>query len=148
MIKRPFLWGIGVFVGGILLAWYKVPLIYMVLLVLGGWLIVYLLMCCFKKYINSKDSFLWVLPILMLVGFIAMKDQMKLPDMEMAFDEKAECSLIGEVTMIVKKPWGMAYYLKDNVVDLLDGSTYRVEEVIVNIYTQEYGENKINACWI
>lgn len=56
-----------------------------------------------------------------------MRDRMKPVEMDMAFDEKAECRLVGEITMIVKKPGKIAYYLKDNLVELVDGTRYQVE---------------------
>lgn len=139
MIKRPFLWGIIAFIGGILSAWNKVPLIYISLVGIMGWLLIYLLMFHIKKCINRMDYFLWGLPVLMLLGFLAMNDRMKPPDMDMAFEEKSECILSGEITMIAKKSWGTSYYLKDNKVNLeADKGTYLVEEIIVNTYEQEY----------
>lgn len=138
MIKRPFLWGIITFIGGILSAWYKIPVMFVILVGVIGWLIIYLLMFHIKKYINHKDSFLWGLPLLMLLGFLAMNDRMKPPDMDKFFGEKSECVLTGEITMIVRKSWGMAYYLKDNKVTLPDKKTYLVEEIIVNTYEQDY----------
>lgn len=120
MIKRPFLWGIGAFVAGILLAWYKIPLLFIIFLTLVGWLAVYLMIYQVKRYVNRKDSFLWGLPILLILGFLAMGDRMKPPDIDMVFEEKSPCILTGEITMIVKKSWGNAYYLKDNQVILSD----------------------------
>ena len=131
MIKRPFLWGIGAFVMGILLAWYKIPLIFLVILAFVGWLLIYLFMFPLNKFINRKDIFLWSLPFLIFLGYFAMGEQMKPPDMDMAFREKEACSLTGEVNMIVKKPSGNVYYLKDNKVTLLEGSTYLVENILV-----------------
>ena len=65
---------------------------------LGGWLIIPLLHL--KKLLILR--ILWLLPILILIGFLAMRDRMKPVEMDMAFDEKAECRLVGEITMIVK----------------------------------------------
>ena len=141
-MKRPFLWGIAAFIGGILSAWYGIPLIYIALTAFGAWLIIYLLMFCIKRYINRKDFFLWGLPLLMLVGFFAMKDRMKPPDIDAVFEEKSECSLTGEIDMIVKKSLGTTYYLKNNRITLPDNHTYLVEEVIVNEYTYDYPLSK------
>lgn len=142
MIKRPFLWGIITFIGGILSAWYKIPLLYIAMVSIMGWLLIYLLMFHIKRYINHRDYFLWGLPLLMLLGFLAMEDRMKPPDMDIAFEEKSECRLTGEITLIVKKPWGTTYYLKDNSISLLaDISTYLVEEIIVHTYEKGYQEN-------
>ncbi len=138
MIKRPFLWGVFAFIGGILSAYNNVSIFFLAMLGLIGWLLIYFLMFHIKRYINQKDYFLWGLPIIMLLGFLAMSDRMKPPDIDIAFEEKSECRLTGEITMIVKKSWGTTYYLKDNRVTLPDKNTYMVEEIIVNTYEQEY----------
>jgi competence protein ComEC len=93
-----------------------------------------------KKIINCKDYFLWGLPLLLLIGFLAMGDRMKPPDMDMVFEEEVDCSLTGEIAMIVKKSWGTAYYLKNNEITMPDGNAYLVEEIIVNTYTHETQE--------
>lgn len=130
MIKRPLLWGIGAFIVGILMYWVKIPLSFLIIPALFIWFITYLLIYYFK-FLNRKDSFLWSLPFLILLGFLAMKEQMKPPDMDKAFEEKASCILTGKVDMIVKKPAGYAYYLKDNLVTLEQGKSYPVEKIIV-----------------
>ncbi|MDD4112749.1 MAG: DNA internalization-related competence protein ComEC/Rec2 [Herbinix sp.] len=130
------------FVIGIILAWYKIPLIYIVIIGFVSCLLIYLLMFRIRRYINRKDYFLWGLPVLLLLGFLAMSDRMKPPDMDIAFEEKSDCYLTGEITMIVKKSWGIAYYLRDNRISLPpDNRTFLVEEVIVNTYTNEYQDN-------
>ena len=78
----------------------------------------------------------------MLVGFFAMKDRMKPPDIDAVFEEKSECNLTGEIDMIVKKSLGTTYYLKNNRITLPDNHTYLVEEVIVNEYTYDYPLSK------
>ncbi|NLJ96236.1 MAG: DNA internalization-related competence protein ComEC/Rec2, partial [Clostridiales bacterium] len=132
MIKRPFIWGIGAFVIGILLAWYKFSLVLIITLALVGFLVIYHLISHGKKYVNHKDSFLWSLPILFILGFLAMGDRMKPPDIDRMFDDKTPCVLTGEITMEVKKSWGKAYYLKDNLVTLPNQTSYLVEEVLLN----------------
>lgn len=138
MIKRPFLWAIIAFAGGILGAWNKVTLSCIVIIGLMVWLLIYLLMYLVKRYINPMDYFLWGLPILILLGFFSMNDRMKPPDIDIAFEDKSDCILTGEITMIVKKTWGRSYYLRDNKVRLADNKeTYLVEELIVNTYDDE-----------
>lgn len=134
MIKRPFLWISSAFIAGILLAWNKIPLLYIILFAVLGWLFIYLLLFHIRKYINHMDYFIWGLPVLILMGYLAMGDRMKPPDMDAAFEEKITGTVTGEVAMTVKKPWGRAYYLKDNIITLPDGSTYTAEEMIVNQY--------------
>lgn len=141
MIKRPFLWGIGAFVIGILLAWYKLSLPFIISFALVGFLAIYYMIYHVKRYVNRKDSFLWSLPILLILGFLAMGDRMKPPDIDEMFEEKAPCILTGEITMVVKKLWGNSYYLKDNLVTLPDQTSYLVEEVLVN--TDDYKDYRV-----
>lgn len=125
---------IAAFISGILFAWYKVPFVYPALISVMGCLLVYLLMFRLKRHINRRDWFLWGLPFLIFLGFFSMKDRMKPPDIDAVFEEKSECSLTGKIGIIVKKPWGTAYYLKNNRITLPDNKTYFVEEVVVNEY--------------
>lgn len=141
MIKRPFLWGIVAFVGGILFALKKIPLPFLLIPSLLIWLFTYLLIYRFKKYLNRKDSFLWILPLLMLLGFLVMKDQMKPPDMDTAFEDKASCILTGKINSIAKREKGCIYYLKDNRITLSDDKTYPVENIIV--YAKDHDDFKI-----
>lgn len=155
MIKRPLLWGIGAYIGGLLLAWNKIPLPYLLILSIIGWYIIYLLIYRYQKFINRKDSFLWSLPILMFLGFLAMKDQMKPPELDRVFDDKASCIVTGTIEMTVKRSKGYVYYLKDNHVKIsVDTSeafseeiTYPVGKIIV--YTKDNKEylvgNKITV---
>jgi competence protein ComEC len=84
-----------------------------------------------KKIITRRDSFLWCLPILLLLGFLAMKSQLERPELYEAFDQETPCKLRGSITMIVEKPWGRAIYVKNNEVSLEGGTTYLCENVIV-----------------
>lgn len=138
MIKRPLLWGITAFIGGILSAWYKAPIIYIAIVALATWITIYLLMFRIKRYINRKDFILWGLPILMLIGFLAMGDKMKPPDIDKEFEEKSDCDLTGKITMIVRKSWGTAYFLKDVRITLPNEHRYMVEGIIVNTYIQNH----------
>jgi len=83
----------------------------------------------------------------MFLGFLAMKEHMKPPAMDAAFDDKSSCTLTGRVDMTIRRPRGYAYYLKDNLVSLPDGNTYPVEKIIV--YSKDEAKyligNKINV---
>lgn len=143
MIKRPLLWGIASFIIGILLAWYKASLLLIILIGFTSWLLIYLMMFRLKKYLNRQDWFLWGLPLILLLGFLAMGDRMKPPDMDRAFDDEAECILSGDIKMIVNKSWGTSYYLKNNRISLTDDSTYLVEEILVNVYENQLKKYRI-----
>jgi len=78
----------------------------------------------------------------MFLGFLAMNDQMKPPDLDFAFEDKASCVLTGKIDMIVRKKNGLAYYLEDNLVTLPgEEKKYPVEKIIV--YTD--GGNEYQA---
>jgi competence protein ComEC len=105
LIKRPLVWILIAYLTGVYLAWQKFSFLLVCSIILLIFLIIYLLMFrCRKKIINRKDNFLWCLPFLLLIGFLAMKGQLKQPELYDAFDQKLYCELRGEISMIVEKP--------------------------------------------
>jgi competence protein ComEC len=64
--------------------------------------------------------------------------------MDLAFEEKSECILTGEITMIVKKSWGISYHLKDNRIILPNNGTYLLERIIVNTYESQVSEAQVS----
>lgn len=132
MIKRPLGWVMGAYLAGMSLAWYKIFIVFAFLLMLLSYIIIYYLMFRTKKaLINQRDSFLWFLPLLLLLGFYTMQGQMERPELDQAFEEKAQCELSGRITMIVEKQWGRAFYVTDNTVYLSGEEPYLSENVIV-----------------
>lgn len=85
-----------------------------------------------NPYINQQDSFLWFLPVMLLIGFLAMKGQMERPELDRVFEDKVYCSLNGKISSIVQKKWGRAIYVKNNMVYLKQGASYPSENVIVH----------------
>lgn len=119
---------------GMLLAWYNAPVILLVFLILSGCFLLYLLMYRMhpRGIITRKDGFLWCLPVLLLLGFFAMGDRVKPPDMDIDFEEKAACTVSGEITRVVEKEQGKVLYVTDNVVSLKSGGEYPVENIIIH----------------
>jgi len=139
VIKRPLVWVLGAYLAGMFLAFNKISLLYVLLLTLLSYLIIYHLMFQVKKtYINHHDNFLWCLPLLLILGFYTLGGQMTSPTIDLAFEEKAECELSGEITMIVEKQMGKALYVKDNTIYLSSKEPYLCENVIVNCSDSQY----------
>lgn len=136
MIRRPLVWILGAYLSGLILAWNLANV----------WLIIGMCLCCYVllyllmyrsgcRYITPKDSFLWCLPILLLLGALAMKAQQQLPGLAKAFTQEAPCELTGRITMIVNKSSGRALYLENVTVSLFQGENYPCEAVIA--YTSD-----------
>lgn len=134
MIKRPFIPLLCAYLAGILLAWYRMPFHAVIPIALSGCLLLYLMMFRVKnRLISRRDGFLWSLPLLLLLGYTSMGEQMKPPDPDHLFEEEAECILSGEVDMVITKQWGRVIYLKNNRVRLPGGGPYPVENVLLNL---------------
>jgi competence protein ComEC len=126
-------WVLAGFIVGMFLAWYKISIAYVLLLALSGYVLQYLLIFRIQTlYISRRDSFLWCLPLLLLLGYYTMGAQMARPALDRAFDEKARCELSGRITMIVEKQWGRALYVTDNTIHLSGRDPFRCENIIVN----------------
>ncbi len=136
MIRRPLVWILGAYLLGLILAWFSAA----VWLILGmcfcGSVLLYLLMYRLSnRYITAKDRFLWLLPMLLLLGALAMKAQLQLPGLAKSFLQEAPCELTGRITMIVQKPSGRALYLNHVTASLYQGENYPCEAVIA--YTSD-----------
>lgn len=132
MIKRPLIWILSFFLIGMYLAWRQLAFYAIILLMLLLFLMIYLTLYRIKvSIINSGDKFIWILPFLLLLGFLAMGEQLKKPALYEAFDQKIACEVSGRIDMIVKKPSGEAIYLENNHVTLPGEYSYRCEAIIV-----------------
>ncbi len=146
MVKRPMIWIIWAFLIGIFLAWKEKPLIITIVCMVIFWLTIYLLMYWIKNHmINRYDRFLWFLPFFIILGFITMKQQLKMPELERVFDQKIRCEISGEIDRIIRKQWGSALYLKNNVVTLADNKEYLSENIIVFCYDNQNSYKKQDA---
>ena len=133
MIKRPLVWVLGAYIVGILFSANNISYLYIISFLLIACLVIYIMMMKIANpYINKKDSFLWFLPIMLLIGILAMKGQMERPELDRAFEDKVECRLNGQISLVVQKKWGRAIYVKNNMVYLNQGASYPCENVIVH----------------
>ena len=131
-MKRPLLWILAAYLTGMYLAGLKLSIVWLVMLMLFIFLVVYLLMYRLRNTcINSKDIFLWFLPVLLLFGFLAWSEQTKKPELYDEFEQKIECELSGTIYMIVEKQSGYVFYMKNNTIVLPHNRYFYSERVIV-----------------
>ncbi len=148
MIKRPFVWLFGAYFVGLLLAWYRFPGPFLLLLCLIHVLLINLLMYQIKVgCINRKDGFLWCMPLLMLLGFLIMGQRLNPTEADRALAIGPEVTLTGEITMIRERASGRTLYTRDNIITLAGGDSYPVERIM--IYTADQNSyqvgNKLQA---
>jgi competence protein ComEC len=130
VIKRPLVWILGAYLTGIYLARLKLPAVAAVILMLLNALVICLMFRA-GKMINKKDGFLWCMPFLILLGFLAASGQMKKPEIYNAFDQEISCDLTGRIAMIVEKPKSKALYVEKVRITLSEGGPFTCENVIV-----------------
>ncbi|MDF2484164.1 MAG: putative rane protein [Herbinix sp.] len=138
MTKRPLVWLLGAYLLGTILAWQHVLIGIVIVIVLLGFLALYLWRYHKKGlHILKSDRFLWFLPILPLLGFVAMRDQIKLPELYHAFEQEVPCELSGQIKIIVTKQKGQALYVENNLISLSEGEPYPCENVIIYTSTDQ-----------
>jgi hypothetical protein len=94
-------------------------MIFLILLILTGCILIYLMLYrSDQRLICRKDSFLWALPAVFILGCFAMGERMKPPEPDQAFAEEAECTLTGEVTDVVEKQQYRVLYLRNNIITI------------------------------
>ncbi len=136
MIRRPLLWLLGAYLSGLILSWFSAAIWLILGICFGSYALLYLLMYrSNSRYITSKDRFLWLMPMLLILGALAMKAQLRLPGLAEAFSQEASCELTGRITMIVNKSSGRAIYLEHVTVSLYQDKNYPCEAVIA--YTSD-----------
>ncbi len=136
MIRRPLVWLLGAYLSGLIFAWYSAKIWLIIGICLCGYILLYLLMYRLSnRYITPKDSFLWGLPLLLLIGALAMEAQLQPSRLENAFIQEAPCELAGRIHMIIQKSSGRALYLDHVTVSLNQGENYPCEAVIA--YTSD-----------
>ncbi len=138
MIKRPLVWMLCAYLAGMCLAWLKLPVIILIILEMLLCLLIYFFTYRWPgKVIGRQDKFLWCLPLLLSLGFFALKDQLAPPKLYEAFAQESECELTGSIRMIVNRESGKTIYLKNNTVSLWKGKQYTCENVIVFCYDKQ-----------
>ncbi len=132
MVKRPLIWILTSYLCGMYLAWRCISAYIVVLLIIVLFICSYLILHKVKlTLICSGDKFIWSLPVILLLGFLVMGEQLKRPILYQAFEQKIFCEVSGKINMIVKKPSGQAIYLKNNKVTLPEEDSYNCETIIV-----------------
>ena len=135
MIKRPLLFMLGAFITGMYFAWQELPVALIISIIFMVTFLIYVLMYRIKKkVITRQDCFLWLLPLLLLFGFLDTREQLQLPSIYHTFDKETPCQLTGKISMIVIKQWGKALYVKNNTIILAEGEQYTSDQVIVYCY--------------
>lgn len=136
MIGRPLLWLLGAYLSGLILAWLSAAIWLILGMCIVSIVLLYLLMYrLHSRYITAKDRFLWLMPILLILGAFAMKAQLQLPELANAFPQEAPCELTGRITMIVSKSSGRTLYLEDVTVSLYQDQNYSCKTILA--YTSD-----------
>lgn len=138
MIKRPLLFMFGAFITGMYFAWQELPIAVIISIMFIVTFLIYVLMYRIKKkVITRQDCFLWLLPLLLLFGFLDTREQLHLPSIYHTFDKETPCQLTGKISMVVIKQWGKALYVKNNTMLLAEGDQYTSDQVIVYCYDKK-----------
>ena len=142
MIKRPLVWILGAYLLGIIFTWQHIS-IGILFGSAGLWQIT--LYCL--RYRSRKlqhvftRRFLHCLPLFLILGFLVMGDQLRLPDLYYAFEQEAPCELTGQIKSIVVKQTGLTLYIENNQISLSRGKIYLCENII--LYTSKEQDYKI-----
>jgi competence protein ComEC len=132
MIKRPLIWILLAYLLGVLLAWYHCTIWIIGIVVVFSCLLIMLLMFYFTgKVVNKSDSFLWTLPLLLLLGYGVMFDQCMEPELSKYVEQEADCKVTGKISMIVDKSWGVVIHVRNNSITLKQGSSYWSENMVI-----------------
>ena len=138
MIKRPLVLILCAYLSGMYLAWQGLPVMVTIMMILLYCPFLYLFMYRINnKFISRRDKFLWCLPVLLFLGFCSLKDQLAAPKLYEAFDQETDGELTGSISMIVKKQWGKALYVKNNTITLPGGDCYICENSIIYCYDSQ-----------
>jgi len=123
---------LAAYVAGIILAWQQISISSILLLSLLVYLIIFLLIFLGKgKIINRHDRFVWLLPLLLLIAFLAMGERINKPELYNSFDEEISCELKGEIAKVAENKNIISLYLKDSIISIGDGKEYLCEKIII-----------------
>ncbi len=137
MIKRPFIVILLFYLFGVLLAWRISSILFLLPIILLQFPLIYLILNRIKNRLaNASDVFLWCLPFFMMLGFLSMRGQLKLSEVDQLFQDKVSCEIDGAITMSVQKKSSKALYIKNVSIQIPGEETLRCEKVIVYCSTQ------------
>lgn len=135
MIKRPLVWALAAYIAGILLAWCKASLLLIIFTIFTYLFILYLIYLLFSKrkirLLIKKDCFLLSLPVVMLLGMFAIRDNIRPSDLDKAFGEEVSCTITGKVAMESENSKGKVLQVTDCTVMLEQGSKYKAGNIIL-----------------
>lgn len=132
MVKRPLCPMLAAYVAGICLAWQQISFFYLIMISLVGYILICLLMFGGRlKLLNRHDRFVWLLPLLLLAGYLAMNDRLKKPELYNSFAQETDCELSGEIVKIVESKYYISLYLKDCSVITPNNIEYICEKIII-----------------
>lgn len=132
MVKRPLVWILGAYLLGIGLAWQHLSMVIIAIITIICYSILYFNLRYHKeKGIHKKQVLFWLLPLFMILGYIVMEDQSRLPKLYYDFEQEIPCELKGRIRMVVKKQQGQALYIENNQIFLSNGTIYPCENVLV-----------------
>lgn len=119
MIKRPLMWIVISYMIGILLASIHVVISSMIMIAFFVLIIVVMLALKISNdYINYLDRFVFVLPVIMYLGFILMNEQIRPHPMEQFFDDKINGVIEGTVYRMDEKEDRLVLYIKNNSIHI------------------------------
>lgn len=132
MVKRPLCPMLAAYAAGICLAWQQISFFYLIMISLIGYILICLLMFGGRlKLLNRHDRFVWLLPLLLLAGYLAMNDRLKKPELYNSFAQETDCELSGEIVKIVESKYYISLYLKDCSVITPNNIEYICEKIII-----------------
>lgn len=139
MIKRPMVGMLLAYLAGLILAWHNFSWQYTFLFILFSYIILFLLnLIRWKKTKRLLDTFLWSLPIFILIGFHITEVRLQVPVVYTTFEEELPCEVTGQVALVVDKPTGKAIYLKNNQIYVNNETSYLSEQLL--IYSSDTSE--------
>jgi competence protein ComEC len=129
-------WILGAYLLGVGLAWQQISVGIVIAIVLLGYSFLWYERHHKKEMgICQKKQWFWFLPVILMLGFVIMEDQSRLPKLYYAFEEEVPCELTGRIKMVVQKQQGQALYVVNNHISLSEDEQYLTENVIV--YTSD-----------
>ncbi len=132
MAKRPLVWMLGAYLLGVGSAWRQIAIGILLALVILAYIFIYLDMLYHKeKSIHKKQVLFWLLPAFLLLGYVVMQDQSRLPKLYYAFEQEVPCVLTGRIKMVVRKQQGQILYVVNNQIAIGNGENYPCESVII-----------------
>ena len=118
IIKRPFIWFFVIFLGGMGLYKHSPFLICFFLYFIVGIILLNYYLIIIKAYKFQSFSFLFLLPVFFVLGFLLTKQAFLENEMDIYFDEKVEANIVGKIKTIEDKEDYQLLLLKDCTITI------------------------------